>query len=673
MENRFMRDSGKDTPAGSLFDQATRFDQLWLAWEKVWRNQGGSGGDGVSLQQFASTAQNRVSALSHKLRNGRYKVSPCRRVYIPKSSGGVRPLDIPSIVDRVAQGAVAMTLMPVLEQEMEDASFAYRPGRSVAQAVQRVASHRRDGFRWVVDGDIVRFFERVPHDRLIELVERHVDDARLVDLVALWLENASQDGVGLPQGSPLSPLLANLYLDLVDEQIEGRGVRLVRFADDFVLLCKSQEGAHGALERMRALLDEHGLELHPDKTRIVPFDQGFRFLGHVFVRSMVWREVIGDDTPSDDAIVEAERAIAAAKLADDAALPGGQENDEAVTPRGRWAVRQRVLYAVEPGRKLTAKGDSFLVMDGEAKVLELPFAQVDRIEVGPGVALDVEALDLAAASDTRLCRVDGRGRMLGQWQGRDGARTRRQLGQAVAVTNPVRRLELAREIAKGRVFNQRALVRRLNRKMKSADLDKLAVVLGRCYRKFRKRDLTIQQFMGIEGEAASYYWPGLAKCLGTEWRFGGKRARRNGNDPVNILFDCMAGMLIRDIEIAIERAGLHAGFSVLHEPDEHDEATLAFDLAEEFRGPVAEACVMTNIGRGGLTPDLFAQDNMGWRIVRGGWPVIIRSYETWIARSIVDPTTGEAVLWRTLFERQARRFAEACETGSAYVPYAMDY
>jgi CRISPR-associated protein Cas1 len=601
-------------------------------------------------------------------------VSPYRRVYIPKSSGGVRPLDIPSIVDRVAQGAVAMTLMPVLEREMEDSSFAYRPGRSVAQAVQRVASHRRDGFRWVVDGDIVRFFERVPHDRLIELLERHVDDSRLVDLIALWLENASHEGVGLPQGSPLSPLLANLYLDLVDEQIEGRGVRLVRFADDFVLLCKSADGARGALEKMSALLDEHGLELHQDKTRIVPFDQGFRFLGHVFVRSMVWREVIGDETPSEDVIAEAERAISAAQAADETAQQaGGAVDDEAKPPRGRWAVRQRVLYAVEPGRNLTAKGDSFFVMDGEAKVLELPFGQVDRIEVGPGVSLDVEALDLAAASDTRLCRVDGRGRTLGQWHGRDGGRTRLHLAQAAAVNDTARRVELAREIAKGRVFNQRALVRRLNRKLKDADMDKVAVMLGRCHRKFRRQDLTVQQIMGIEGEAASYYWPGLGICLGMEWRFGGKRARRNGNDPVNILLDCMAGMLTRDIEIAIERAGLHAGFSVLHEPDEHDEATLAFDLAEEFRGPVAEACVMTNIGRGALTPDLFAQDNMGWRIVRGGWPVIIRTYETWIGRSIVDPVTGDSVLWRTLFERQARRFAEACVSVGQYVPYKMDY
>ncbi len=669
----FPCDDTTDVAPGSMFDEATRFDRLWQAWEKVWRNQGGSGGDGMTLAQFAASAQNRVSALSRKLRGGRYRVSPCRRVYIPKPSGGVRPLDIPSIVDRVAQGAVAMTLMPVLEREMEDASFAYRPGRSVAQAVQRVASHRRDGFRWVVDGDIVRFFERVPHDRLIEQIERHVDDGRLVDLVALWLENASPEGIGLPQGSPLSPLLANLYLDLVDEQIKGRGVRLVRFADDFVLLCKSEDGARGALEKMSALLDEHGLELHRDKTRIVPFDQGFRFLGHIFVRSMVWREVIGDETPSEDAIAAAERAIADAKAADDAARESREEDTEARPPRGRWAVRQRVLYAVEPGRNLTAKGDSFVVMDGEAKVLELPFAQVDRIEVGPGVYLDVGALDLAASSDTRLCRVDGRGRILGQWHGRDAGRTRLHLAQAAAVNSPVRRVELAREIASGRVFNQRALLRRLNRKMKNADLDKIAVKLGRCHRKFRNQDLTVQQIMGIEGEAASYYWPGLGICLGMEWRFGGKRARRNGNDPVNILLDCMAGMLTRDIEIAIERAGLHAGFSVLHEPGEHDEATLAFDLAEEFRGPVAEASVMANIGRGGLTPDLFAQDKMGWRIVRGGWPVIIRTYETWIARSIVDPDTGEKVLWRTLFERQACRFAEACVTGGAYVPYAMDY
>lgn len=665
----------KNIQPGSMFDAATRFDCLWVAWEKVFRNHGSAGGDGMRMETFANRAENRVSVLSHKLRNGRYKPSPIRRVYIPKPTGGVRPLDIPSIVDRVAQGAVAMTLMPVFEKEMEDSSFAYRPGRSVAQAVQRVASHRRNGYTWVVDGDIVKFFEQVPHDGVIDRVESLVDDTRLVDLIALWLEAASPDGLGLPQGSPLSPLLANLYLDQVDEQIEQRGVRLVRFADDFVLLCKSEQAARGAMDQMAEMLGEHGLEMHRDKTRIVPFDQGFRFLGHVFVRSMVWREVMGDETPGEDIIVEAERAIAAAREADEA------EEDKPIDlidqaergPRGRWAVRQRVLYAVEPGRQVSAKGDSVFVKDGEATVLQLPHQQLDRIEVGPGVGIDVDALDLAAASSIEICRVDGRGRLLGRWRGREGCKARLHLAQAAIVNNPLHRVEFARIIAAGRVFNQRSLVRRLNRKLKKPEMDAAAVKLGRTLRKFRKNDLSVQQIMGHEGEAAALYWPSLALCVDKSWHFSGKRARRNGNDPVNILFDCMASMLLRDIEVAIERVGLHSGFSVLHEPDEGEEATLAFDLIEEFRGPIAEACVMTSIGRGAFTSDLFAQDNMGWRIVRGGWPVIIRAYETWIARSILDPASGESVYWRTLFERQAYRFADACLGGNTYKPYLMDY
>lgn len=655
---------------GGLFDLATRVSGLWPAWEKVLGNAGAAGGDGVTVHRFAAAAHNNLSRLSHDLRNGRYRPRPSRRAWLPKRDGTMRPLDIPSVVDRVAQTAVSFVLGPLIEAELEDASFAYRPGRSVARAVARVASLRRQGYRWVVDGDIRRYFEMVPHQPLLHRLDALAADAALVDLVALWLEGHGPEDRGLPQGSPLSPLLANLYLDAVDEAIEGGGVRLVRFADDFVLLTKSREGADLALLRMGEILAEHGLELHPEKTRLVGFDQGFRFLGHVFVRSMVWKEVdVGEDTVDR---TPRETDLAGDPDGTDSPSPALDAGGSPV-PRGRWAPGQRVLHAVEPGRRIVAEGEHLTIRDGEDLILDLPATRVDRIEVGPGVGFDQAVLDLAAAAEIPLYRVDAHGRTLGRWtDGERDRRSARHLAQAAAVIDEGRRAAFAHAFASARVANQRALVKRLNRSRKLPVLDAAAARIGRVLRKLDRPGLDVAGLMGHEGEAAAIYWPALAATVGPEWAFGGRRARRTNEDPVNILFDCVSSLLLRDVEVAVRRVDLHEGFSFLHTTAD-GEAGLAFDLAEEFRGPLVEACVLASIAKGGLRPDGFAHTFEGWRMGRSTWTTLIRIYEAWVARPIKDPVDGTSHGWRTLIERQAGRLVQAIENGTVYRGYRMDY
>lgn len=256
----------------SLFERTTRLENLEKAWLKARENDGAAGGDGMTLKMYEEGLSIRLMRLQRDLRNGTYVPGPVREVQLPKKDGGIRPLAIPCIGDRVVQTAAAMILGPLLEAEMEDSSYGYRSGRSVRMAVTRISQHRRNGYTWVVDGDIERYFENVPHALLLERLSRSVSDPLLLDLIGLWLDCGGFDGVGLPQGAPISPLLSNLYLDQIDEEIEGRGIRLVRFADDFVLLCKSKFAAHEALKKMSALLEKYGLKLNPDKTRVVPFE-----------------------------------------------------------------------------------------------------------------------------------------------------------------------------------------------------------------------------------------------------------------------------------------------------------------------------------------------------------------------------------------------------------------
>jgi CRISP-associated protein Cas1 len=665
---------------GGLYDAFSRHDALWAAWEKVRANAGAAGGDGISIAQFQASAEGRISQLSHRLREGRYAPGPVRRVHVPKPKGGFRPLDIPCIADRIAQAAVAAALMPVLEPEFEDSSFAYRPGRSVAQAVRRVMAHRREGFRHVVDGDIVRYFEQIPHGRLIARLEQHVSDAALLDLIGIWLEHHSHTERGVPQGSPLSPILANLYLDSIDEAIEARGVRLVRYADDFLLLCKSEALAGDAMAAMAHLLAEHGLELHPDKSRLIDFDRGFRFLGHVFVKGMVWQEIDGPDgAPSEDVVAAAE----AATLAFDqkaSLLPPPPDPAEDAPPRGRYAARQRVVYVLEPGRHVSAAGESFIISDrcdaggeGGEVLISLPYRRVDRIEIARTVSLDAAALDLAAASGTVLVRTGGFGETLGQWHGADGARAARQLAQAAIVLDPAKRLAQARLIVGARIRNQRVQIKRMSRTRPDGATAVATQRMDRLVRSAeRKLNIGIPELMGFEGEAAQLYWPVIAELMALPEMFSGRRRRREGHDPINAALDLISGFLLRDLTVAIERSGLNPGFGLVHETADGADA-LAYDLMEAFRAPIVEACVFAAAGRKAFTLEHVEAWGRGWRLTRDGYRMLVRQYEAWVQRPILSPHSGEKVLWRGLFEEEAIAFAHACERGETYQPYLMDY
>ena len=278
-------------PRSDLLAKATSPTTLAAAWSRVRRNAGVAGGDGVSCRAFEHDARQRLARLRRDLLAGDYVPGPVRHVEIVKESGGTRPLAIPCVADRVAQTAICFALTPILEPAMSAASFGYRPGLGVADAVARVAELRRENRLWVLESDVARFFETVPHPRLLALLDARTGDPRLTELAASWLDRSGEEGCGLLQGSPLSPLLANLYLDEIDHLLDGPDGRLVRYADDFVVLCTRKADAEAAKEHAAALLAERGLALHPEKTRIASFEDGFWFLGHYFIKNLVLRDL----------------------------------------------------------------------------------------------------------------------------------------------------------------------------------------------------------------------------------------------------------------------------------------------------------------------------------------------------------------------------------------------
>ena len=325
-----------------LLAEAVSSATLAAAWSRVRRNAGVAGGDGVSCQAFECDVQARLGRLRRDLLAGRYAPGPVRRVEIVKENGDTRPLAIPCVVDRVAQTAVAMELAPLVEPDMSVASFGYRPGLGVADAVARVTELRRDNRCWVLESDVARFFESVPHGPLLDLIDARAGTPRLTELISSWLDHSGEDGCGLLQGSPLSPLLANLYLDEVDHLLDGPDGRLVRYADDFVVLSRRRADAEAAQDRAATLLGERGLTLHPDKTRVVSFDEGFWFLGHYFIEKLVLRDLAH------------EPEAAAPVWQTDA--PGEPRDSEAASGKPRRPVFARLSGALSSHRRRGRQG-----------------------------------------------------------------------------------------------------------------------------------------------------------------------------------------------------------------------------------------------------------------------------------------------------------------------------
>lgn len=276
----------------SLIDKVWRPTTLAAAWRRVERNKGAAGVDGQSVERFAAQADRYLRELHEDLKSGSYRPMAVRRVEIPKGDGRTRPLGIPAVKDRIVQAAVQMVIEPIFEVQFRPGSYGFRPGRSCKDALREVDRLLKDGYTHVVDADLKSYFDTIPHDVLLARVAERISDGRLLALVESFLRQDIMSGMacwqpttGTPQGAVISPLLANLYLHPLDLLMEQGGWQMVRYADDFVILCRTSAQAEAALARVRTWVAAHGLTLHPDKTRIGDSSQpgqGFEFLGYRF-------------------------------------------------------------------------------------------------------------------------------------------------------------------------------------------------------------------------------------------------------------------------------------------------------------------------------------------------------------------------------------------------------
>jgi RNA-directed DNA polymerase len=282
----------------SLVDKVFDLRNLESAYRKVKRNRGSAGVDHVTIAQFTVHLGGNLDLLAMSLKDGSYRPQAIRRVWIPKpGSSEKRPLGIPTVRDRVVQGALRNVLEPIFERDFAAHSYGFRPGKSTKDALRRVSALLKAGYTHVVDADLRSYYDTIPRQGLMARLEAKVSDGRVLDLVRAFLDQEVMGDMehwtpeeGTPQGAVISPLLSNIYLDPFDHEMAAQGYEMVRYADDFVVLCRSRGEAEQALAQVEMWTATAGLQLHSTKTRIVDATQagGFDFLGYHFERGYRW-------------------------------------------------------------------------------------------------------------------------------------------------------------------------------------------------------------------------------------------------------------------------------------------------------------------------------------------------------------------------------------------------
>lgn len=617
-------------PASSLLMTTDAEDNLTEAWRHVLRQSELPPWLQDELETSAAWAEQdeveddatvleppleRLHADMQRLLEGRYPVPELRGHLLPKRDGGVRPLAVPPVYDRVLQRAVVQILAPALEDLMSRGSHGYRKGRSRITARYDIQAAWRAGYRWIYESDIDDFFDSVDLERLRERLLALYDEDPMVDRIIGWLRapvrfhgELIERGNGLPQGSPLSPLMANLMLDDFDSDMEQAGFHLIRFADDFIVLCKDPEEARVAGETARASLAEHGLRLNKDKTRITAMEDGFRYLGYLFVNDMALdvgrahadRTELGTPPPNSWLARLGEREPRALDRDDLAVLVQRLGRREPVAVGERDTEGTLLIVTGEPAL-LSTSNRHLRVHRDDRLLYDLPLSDLQAVLLLGNHHLTTPAMAACLNNAVPVHLANGAGVYRGVlWNGRPEQGYELWLRQIAAFEDPDISRYCSLEVVGARLRHMREVLRQRQLDHRLVHLERAIVGLDRID--------SIDSLRGHEGRATREYFERLATVVPEEFGFSG-RNRRPPLDPFNALLSLGFTVLYGYSDSILRAVGLlpWAGF---YHAARGRHATLASDLMEPFRH-VVERTALTLLLRRELGPDDFASSPAG--------------------------------------------------------------
>jgi len=660
--------------ARSIASRAGDPSNLALAREAVSRSGRTPGVDGIDHATFLDSLTYRMDILRERLETGEASAKPLRGIALRKADGRLRGLAVPTFEDRFLQRACFQELDPAVEQLLEDSNFAYRRGLSRRNAELSVRKAHDEGFKHVLDADIRSFFDFVDWQLLEVRLRALFGDDPIAGLLMAWVKAPVEFGgrlihrtTGLPQGAVISPLLANVYLDVFDEAMAEQGFRLVRYADDFLVLCRSAEDVERARRTVDHELARLRLQLADEKTTITSFERGFRFLGFLFCRSLVFESPSGaarllradewGEWP-DAAEVDASQTTGWLETAI-AGSPSGEGDVPAPEERWRRPIvgaggGRRPMYVIDPGVRLTGSHRGVRAYDGSVLRAEVAWQRISEIAILGGRQMSASLFQQALRHRVPVSLYSRSGEPVGLVLP-DRVRTPGPLTRAHWHWHEAgeTRMAVARSLVEAKIHNLRLLARR----QRGDNADLLQYLERRSEDALRCESL--ERLRGIEGQAAHAWfarWPGW---LEGAFPFPG-RSGRGARDPINAVLNLLYSQLFRLCWMAAIAEGLDPYLGCLHE-GRGRYAALAADLQEPFRF-LCDRLGLRLAHTRQLSTDDFASHEKTRPVVRIRESGLRTILSAWEASLNVTVRAGEETLtFRDHICAQARRFAQVVQ------------
>ena len=725
---------------GWLYNQMALPDTLFQAWNKVVSNDGMAGYDKQSITDYSWRIEEHLAALGRQLLTGTYEPQPLLKLVMLKPTGKLRTLLIPTVMDRVAQTAAAIVLTPLVESELGANTFAYRQGLSRITAAHEIERLRNLGYHWVVDADISSFFDTVDHPLLFQRFRELCDDEEMLKLISRWLTAEIVDGqnpkvkntIGLPQGCPISPMLANLYLDKFDERIEKEGFKLVRFADDFLILCKTKPKAEAALELSESALAELKLHLNNEKTRITTFSEGFKYLGYLFIRSLVlptkmhpeeWYDKLGKlklrkapkqsseadtdayelqngdgdsgtITVTKETLLQTEfgekllQSLEKQQVDVDKFLEKTAKEDILRQKEKQAALNKlyspllNTLYLQEQGSILRKEGERFSVEKEERQINDIIVRRVDQILVLGNVSLTTPAMQYCMKNNIPITFISQHGSYFGRLEATTNDNSAVERFQYLRSLDEPFAFDIASRIVQAKIRNSRTMIQKRramawesNGELKEKFDTTLSLMTSLA--EHTKTCENMDALRGLEGKAAALYFEFFGLLFKKELPFytdAFRRVRRPPTDPVNSLLSFGYTLLHNNVFSLVRMKGLNPYIGFLHAEDKGNPA-LINDLVEEFR-TIIDSMTLYTLNKGVLRNKDFyyRKDKAGCFLTDEARKKFLEVFEQRMWEESLDPQSGKSMNLRRHIESQVVKISGVLAgTTTLYEPYRTEW